>query len=222
MSYTDCQANAFQYGSNGLADRYLETNVAQIYQVEEEVEDDPFLSRLSLPHDPTFIYSRPCPDSEGTTASERSTRSANRADGMVIGTPRSTEHSLPVSQETNYIQLSERTASSMTPHKRSKSDNELRVNKESRYGRSEGIAIHSTREEKSQPMRERNRQAAMRFRSRHRDSVAKLQSDEQAVEKRHHELCESVDILNGEILYLKMQVLQHIEYGCITVHSHVE
>ncbi|KAM0351059.1 hypothetical protein ACHAPU_002840, partial [Fusarium lateritium] len=224
----DCQADAFQYGGNGLEDRYQKPNVAPVSRVNDEAESDLFVNRLSLPHDRTFIYNRSYPDSDGTPAranapsNEPSTISSTGAHAMFIETPRLEEGNSFLSYETNTSLLDKPTAPPSTTLKRSRSDDELRANEASHYQGSERAVVPSTEEEESQPIRERNRQAAMRFRSRQRDSVAKLQSVEQAVEKRHHELCESVNILNKEIMCLKMQVLQHIECGCVTVHRSAE
>jgi hypothetical protein len=54
------------------------------------------------------------------------------------------------------------------------------------------------------------------------EGVARLKSDEQAVEHRHGELCDRVNRLKEEILCLKMQVLQHTNCNCIPVHHYVE
>lgn len=120
------------------------------------------------------------------------------------------------------ISSSTNRASSSAPlHARSGSDSKFRVQKET-HAHKEAHSKYPAQDEHTWPIRERNRQAAIRFRMRQRQGVARLKSDEQAVEKRHEELRNHVDSLNKEILCLKMQVLQHTNCNCIPVHHYVE
>jgi hypothetical protein len=135
--------------------------------------------------------------------------------------PRPTEvtHGIPGRGNTS---SSTNPASSSAPlHARSRSDNRFRVQKES-HSHKEAHSTYPAHDEHTWPIRERNRQAAIRFRMRQRQGVARLKSDEQAVEQRHGELCDRVNSLNKEILCLKIQVLQHTNCNCIPVHHYVE
>ncbi|SPJ79789.1 uncharacterized protein FTOL_08180 [Fusarium torulosum] len=116
---------------------------------------------------------------------------------------------------------SNRATSSAPLHARSGSDNKFRVKKESHHHK-EVHSTHPTQDGNTWPIRERNRQAAIRFRRRQREGVARLKYHEQAVEQRHGELSDYVNSLNKEILCLKMQVLQHTNCNCIPVHHYVE
>lgn len=114
-----------------------------------------------------------------------------------------------------------RASSSAPRHARSGSDSKIRVKKETHFHK-DAHSENPAQDEHTWSIRERNRQAAIRFRTRQRQGVARLKSDEQAVEKRHEELRNLVNSLNKEILYLKMQVLQHTNCNCIPVHHYVE
>ncbi|KAI6765602.1 hypothetical protein HG530_006672 [Fusarium avenaceum] len=114
-----------------------------------------------------------------------------------------------------------RASSSASRHARSGSDSKFRVQKES-HPHKDAHLEYSAQDVHTWPIRERNRQAAIRFRTRQRQGLARLKSDEQAVEKRYEELRNLVNSLNKEILCLKMQVLQHTNCNCIPVHHYVE
>ncbi|KAM5527750.1 DNA replication licensing factor mcm5 [Fusarium oxysporum f. sp. phaseoli] len=62
---------------------------------------------------------------------------------------------------------------------------------------------------KHKQVQERNRIAAEKCRMRKKEELARLQSDEQAIEQRHRMLSSCVDDLKEEILHLKTQLLQH-------------
>ncbi|KAH7187633.1 hypothetical protein DER44DRAFT_853623 [Fusarium oxysporum] len=74
---------------------------------------------------------------------------------------------------------------------------------------------------KHKQAQERNRIAANKCRMRKKDDLAKLQSDEQAMEERHRTLSSSVDDLKEEVLYLKMQLLQHTSCNCTLIHHYI-
>ena len=71
-------------------------------------------------------------------------------------------------------------------------------------------------------VQERNRIAATKFRIRKREDLARLESDEQDIEQRHRTLSSCVDDLNDEILYLKMQLLQHTSCNCTLIQHYIK
>lgn len=75
---------------------------------------------------------------------------------------------------------------------------------------------------KHKQAQERNRIAANKCQLRKKDDLAKLQSDDQAMEERHRTLSRSVDDLKEEVLYLKMQLLQHTSCNCTLIHHYIE
>ena len=50
----------------------------------------------------------------------------------------------------------------------------------------------------------------------------RLQSDEQELEERHRMLSSYVEELKEEIVYLKLQVLQHSSCECTPIHRYIE
>ncbi|EXK75875.1 hypothetical protein FOQG_19361 [Fusarium oxysporum f. sp. raphani 54005] len=75
---------------------------------------------------------------------------------------------------------------------------------------------------KHKQVQERNRIAAEKCRMRKKEELARLQSDEQAIEQRHRMLSSCVDDLKEEILHLKTQLLQHTSCNCTLIHHHIE
>jgi hypothetical protein len=75
---------------------------------------------------------------------------------------------------------------------------------------------------KHKQVQERNRIAAEKCRMRKKEELARLQSDEQAIEKRHRMLSSCVDDLKEGILHLKTQLLQHTSCNCTLIHHHLE
>ncbi|KAH7247625.1 uncharacterized protein BKA55DRAFT_595199 [Fusarium redolens] len=74
---------------------------------------------------------------------------------------------------------------------------------------------------KHKQAQERNRIAANKCRMRKKDDLAKLQSYEQAMEQRHRMLSSCVGDLKEEVLYLKMQLLQHTSCNCTLIHHYI-
>jgi hypothetical protein len=56
---------------------------------------------------------------------------------------------------------------------------------------------------------------------RKKDDLARLQSVEQVMEQRHRTLSSCMGDLKEEILYLKMQLLQHTSCNCTLIHHHI-
>jgi hypothetical protein len=75
---------------------------------------------------------------------------------------------------------------------------------------------------KHKRVQERNRIAANKFRIRKREDLARLQSDEEAIEQRHRTLSSCVDDLNEELLHLKMQLLQHTSCNCTLIQHYIK
>ncbi|PTD08454.1 hypothetical protein FCULG_00012539 [Fusarium culmorum] len=75
---------------------------------------------------------------------------------------------------------------------------------------------------KHKRVQERNRIATNKCQMRKRDHLARLQSDEQAMEQRHMMLTNSVNDLKDEILYLKTQLFQHRSCSCTLIHHYIE
>ncbi|KAI5458685.1 hypothetical protein BGZ63DRAFT_362751 [Mariannaea sp. PMI_226] len=71
-------------------------------------------------------------------------------------------------------------------------------------------------------VQERNRIAAIKCRIRKREDLARLQSDEQAIEQRHRILSRCVNELNEEILRLKTQLLQHTNCNCNLIQNYIK
>jgi len=71
-------------------------------------------------------------------------------------------------------------------------------------------------------VQERNRIAADKCRMRKKEELARLQFDEQATEQRHKELSSCMNDLNEEILYLKMQLLQHTSCNCTLIQHYIK
>ncbi|KAH7247512.1 uncharacterized protein BKA55DRAFT_646459 [Fusarium redolens] len=89
-----------------------------------------------------------------------------------------------------------------------------------------GINVSSGATNEKQPAKhkqaqERNRIAADKCRMRKKDDLARLQSVEQVMEQRHRTLSSCVGDLKEEILYLKMQLLQHTSCNCTLIHHHI-
>ncbi|KAH7199040.1 uncharacterized protein B0J16DRAFT_298848 [Fusarium flagelliforme] len=74
---------------------------------------------------------------------------------------------------------------------------------------------------KHEQMQERNRIAANKLRLRKKEDLERLQSSEQAMEQRHRTLSRSVDDLKEEVLYLKMQLLQHTSCNCALIQHYI-
>ncbi|KAH7175153.1 uncharacterized protein B0J16DRAFT_358384 [Fusarium flagelliforme] len=75
---------------------------------------------------------------------------------------------------------------------------------------------------KHKRVQERNRIATNKCQMRKRDHLARLQSDEQAMEQRHMMLTNCVNDLKDEILYLKTQLFQHRSCSCTLIHHYIE
>jgi hypothetical protein len=75
---------------------------------------------------------------------------------------------------------------------------------------------------KHKRVQERNRIATNKCQMRKREHLARLQSDEQAMEQRHMMLTSCVNDLKDEILYLKTQLLQHTSCNCTLIHHYIE
>ncbi|KAG7418529.1 Transcription factor atf21 [Fusarium oxysporum f. sp. raphani] len=75
---------------------------------------------------------------------------------------------------------------------------------------------------KHKRIQERNRIAADKCRMRKREHFSRLQFDEQATEQRHRELSSCMNDLNEEILYLKMQLLQHTSCNCTLIQHYIK
>ncbi|KAH7248476.1 hypothetical protein B0J15DRAFT_449729 [Fusarium solani] len=88
-------------------------------------------------------------------------------------------------------------------------------------GMSSGAGIRK-QDAKIKKVRERNRVAANKFRTRKKKDLARLQSDEEAIEQRHRTLTSCVDDLNEELLHLKMQLLQHTGCNCTLIQNYIE
>jgi hypothetical protein len=74
---------------------------------------------------------------------------------------------------------------------------------------------------KHEQVQERNRIAANKLRLRKKEDLERLQSGEQAMEQRHRTLSRSVDDLKEEVLYLKMQLLQHTSCNCALIQHYI-
>ncbi|SPJ83618.1 uncharacterized protein FTOL_10134 [Fusarium torulosum] len=70
-------------------------------------------------------------------------------------------------------------------------------------------------------MQERDRITANKLRLRKKEDLMRLQSVEQAMEQRHKTLSRSVDDLKEEVLYLKMQLLQHKSCKCTLIQHYI-
>lgn len=68
---------------------------------------------------------------------------------------------------------------------------------------------------------ERNRVAATRCRLRKRDEASALASREQEMEDQHRNLASSLDALNSELYFLKTQLLQHTDCGCVLIQRYI-
>jgi hypothetical protein len=75
---------------------------------------------------------------------------------------------------------------------------------------------------KHKRVQERNRIATNKCQLRKREHLARLQSEEQAMEQRHMMLISGVNDLKDEILFLKTQLFQHRGCSCTLIHRYIE
>ncbi|KAH7151654.1 hypothetical protein DER46DRAFT_513611 [Fusarium sp. MPI-SDFR-AT-0072] len=82
--------------------------------------------------------------------------------------------------------------------------------------------ITNQNDAKHKRLQQRNLIAAKRCRKRKQENLMRLQSDEQAIERRHRMLSSCVESLKEEVLYLKAQILQHASCECTPIHLYME
>ena len=82
--------------------------------------------------------------------------------------------------------------------------------------------ISNRKHEKRKQVQQSNLIAAKKCRLRKKEDLMRLQSDEQELQERHRMLSSYVEELKEEILYLKMQVLQHSSCECTPIHRYIE
>ncbi|KAG5657872.1 hypothetical protein KAF25_007905 [Fusarium avenaceum] len=228
MSYTDAYEDFLQSDHNIFDNRnssaFLDSPQDEGYFNTSHTEGEPAQDRY-------LSYRQPDLDNDGANqqyhalsnapSNEQLALVANEPHHTMADSPRPATRIHRTPGRGNISSLTNRASASAPLHARSGSDSKFRVQKESHLHQ-DAHSEYPAQDEHTCPIRERNRQAAVRFRTRQRQGVARLKSDEQAVEKRYEELRNLVNSLNKEILCLKMQVLQHTNCNCIPVHHYVE
>ncbi|KAG5914242.1 hypothetical protein E4U42_000608 [Claviceps africana] len=79
----------------------------------------------------------------------------------------------------------------------------------------------SSARDKDDMYQERSRMASNKFRARKRSEIAQLESEEYSIEEANRSLRGVLDSLTGEILSLKMQILQHTHCNCELIQEYI-
>ncbi|KAI5455862.1 hypothetical protein BGZ63DRAFT_397491 [Mariannaea sp. PMI_226] len=159
-------------------------------------------------------------------SSERLLTVANKPISIFTSSVQSLQEPTRTTAGNGKIELNEHAAPKFTKrNSRQDNTNDLRRKGIGTYANKIDISNEITirkRSTKYKRVQERNRIAAIKCRMRKREDLARLQSDEQAIEQRHRMLSICMNELNEEILYLKTQLLKHTNCNCDLIQNYIK
>lgn len=171
------------------------------------------------PHSNTFwahdsMSSQPPPISD-STQHERSSSIAESSRRRSSTNSEAKKRKRSIYTEDTTLSPPSRRGSIRKPHAQRESLTEINMNNQEESHPSE---VDTQARKK---LRERNRRAAIKVRTKKKVQEENLETAERDMEIRHHELTTQVKGLTDEIHHLKMQLLQHVGCECALIQEYI-